>query len=183
MIALPESFAPAAPIEEPAPTRIHWGCHDTPFGPILVGMNDEGLWRIEFTSGYGIGFDLGKWQKEFPETEFIPDSKLTASVASRFSQMNPWKWGSVSLAVYGTAFQMQVWKAMLQVKPGEAMSFADIAALIGKPEAARAVGLAAAATHYPVQSAAQKIWENQGQDPSQKQRVMFLAAQSMLIRR
>jgi len=45
----------------------------------------------------------------------------------------------------GTAFQRQVWERLLQIPYGETASYGEIAALIGKPGAARAVGAACGA--------------------------------------
>ncbi|MDR0764122.1 MAG: methylated-DNA--[protein]-cysteine S-methyltransferase [Synergistaceae bacterium] len=46
------------------------------------------------------------------------------------------------LSLDGTEFQISVWNALLTIGYGETRSYGDIAALIGKPRAARAVGSA-----------------------------------------
>lgn len=46
------------------------------------------------------------------------------------------------LALGGTAFQTKAWEALCQVPYGEAVSYADLAARIGKPAAFRAVAQA-----------------------------------------
>ena len=46
------------------------------------------------------------------------------------------------LQAEGTAFQIQVWKALLEVPYGRTASYLDIAKAIGNPKAVRAVGLA-----------------------------------------
>jgi AraC family transcriptional regulator of adaptative response/methylated-DNA-[protein]-cysteine methyltransferase len=51
----------------------------------------------------------------------------------------------VRLLLRGTNFQVQVWKALLAVAPGEVVSYQALAARIGRPRAARAVGTAVAA--------------------------------------
>ena len=43
----------------------------------------------------------------------------------------------------GTPFQQQVWEAIRQIPYGETATYGDIAAAIGRPHAARAVGMAA----------------------------------------
>ena len=43
---------------------------------------------------------------------------------------------------FGTAFQRQVWQALLSVPAGKTASYGEIAQKIGKPKAVRAVGLA-----------------------------------------
>ena len=49
---------------------------------------------------------------------------------------------SLSLAPRGTPFQLAVWEALLQVPFGQTATYGQIAALIGRPKAYRAVGLA-----------------------------------------
>lgn len=46
------------------------------------------------------------------------------------------------LAFAGTDFQKQVWAALLDIPFGETRSYAQIAAVLGRPTAARAVGAA-----------------------------------------
>jgi methylated-DNA-[protein]-cysteine S-methyltransferase len=50
----------------------------------------------------------------------------------------------------GTEFQKSVWKIIDGIKFGEALTYADIAARIGKPKAARAVGGAVGANPVPL---------------------------------
>jgi methylated-DNA-[protein]-cysteine S-methyltransferase len=46
------------------------------------------------------------------------------------------------LALTGTAFQQRVWAALCEIPFGETVSYGDLAERIGRPTAARAVGLA-----------------------------------------
>ena len=48
---------------------------------------------------------------------------------------------TIPLAPEGTAFQKQVWQALLAIPYGETRSYGQIAAMIGRPRAARAVGM------------------------------------------
>ena len=50
----------------------------------------------------------------------------------------------VPLDIVGTAFQWKVWKALTEIPPGETRTYGEIAARIGAPAAARAVGRACA---------------------------------------
>jgi methylated-DNA-[protein]-cysteine S-methyltransferase len=49
---------------------------------------------------------------------------------------------TIPFKLCGTAFQMDVWNALKTIPYGETRSYKEIAALIGRPKAARAVGLA-----------------------------------------
>jgi O-6-methylguanine DNA methyltransferase len=48
----------------------------------------------------------------------------------------------VAVATGGTAFQKSVWAALRQIPVGETLGYGALAARLGKPGAARAVGLA-----------------------------------------
>lgn len=47
--------------------------------------------------------------------------------------------------VTGTNFQVSVWKALLKIPPGSVVSYSQVADSIGRPNSARAVGLAVGA--------------------------------------
>lgn len=57
---------------------------------------------------------------------------------------------SLQLKVSGTPFQLAVWKAIAKVPFGKTISYGEIAAAIGKPQAARAVGAAVGANPTPL---------------------------------
>ena len=48
---------------------------------------------------------------------------------------------TVPLAPRGTSFQQQCWQALVQIPYGETRTYAQQAAMIGKPKACRAVGM------------------------------------------
>ena len=48
----------------------------------------------------------------------------------------------IKLAPKGTAFQQSVWKELLKIPYGQTRSYKELAIAIGKPKAARAVGMA-----------------------------------------
>lgn len=54
------------------------------------------------------------------------------------------------LDLRGSRFQLQVWRTLLRVPPGETISYGRLAALAGSPGAARAVGTAMRKNRIPV---------------------------------
>jgi methylated-DNA-[protein]-cysteine S-methyltransferase len=57
---------------------------------------------------------------------------------------------SVPLQVEGTAFQTSVWRALQNVPYGETVSYGELAAQIGNPKAARAIGGAVGKNPIPI---------------------------------
>ncbi len=54
------------------------------------------------------------------------------------------------LDLQGTALQIRVWQALRQIRPGETVSYGDLAARLGMPKGARAVAGACAANRLAV---------------------------------
>jgi methylated-DNA-[protein]-cysteine S-methyltransferase len=56
----------------------------------------------------------------------------------------------IEVAPRGTEFELQVWRALRSIRPGETWSYAQLARHIGRPTAMRAVGLANGKNPIPV---------------------------------
>ena len=52
--------------------------------------------------------------------------------------------------LYGTDFQRKVWAELQKVKPGETVSYTELAARVGRPSAVRAVAQACARNHLAI---------------------------------
>lgn len=57
---------------------------------------------------------------------------------------------NLAVATNGTAFQQVVWAALRRIPVGRTISYAALAAAIGRPKATRAVGLANATNPIPI---------------------------------
>ena len=58
--------------------------------------------------------------------------------------------GSVPVELVGTAFQQRVWEALMRIPAGQTRSYAELAASLGMPRAARAVARACAGNRVAV---------------------------------
>ena len=56
----------------------------------------------------------------------------------------------VPLDINGTTFQKQVWNALLKIPYGKTISYMEVASLIARPKAARAVGTACGKNNIPI---------------------------------
>ena len=119
--------------------HLTFGLHDFPAGPLLVAVSDEGLCWL------GIGKTAkARLNKDWPGATFTEDNKKTAAIAAKIAKIwprDPETLG-VPLVLYGTDFQLKVWKELLKIKSGKTVTYEDIAHKIGKPKASRAVGSA-----------------------------------------
>jgi AraC family transcriptional regulator of adaptative response/methylated-DNA-[protein]-cysteine methyltransferase len=119
---------------------IHYGIHPTPFGRCLLALTDRGICALWFLSQDACSDLLADLRQEWPQAEFMKSKQRTARVIQRlFAPLGREEPVKIHLLVKGTNFQVQVWRALLAVPPGELVSYGDLAAQIGKPTAARAV--------------------------------------------
>ncbi|ADO68758.1 methylated-DNA--[protein]-cysteine S-methyltransferase [Stigmatella aurantiaca] len=108
----------------------------TPIGELRLAASDEGLRAVLFETD----------PTELPEDR--GSGRARAHLASARAALEEYFAGrrktfeGVTLAAQGTAFQLQVWRALSLLPFGETVSYATLAKRIGRPAAVRAVGLA-----------------------------------------
>ncbi len=86
------------------------------------------------------------YQDEIPETW---KRDTAAALAAALRGKPPAKLPPLDTS-RGTPFQREVWKALLKIPCGETRTYGELAAAIGAPHAARAVGAACGANPIPV---------------------------------
>ncbi len=117
--------------------KIYFGDIETPFGNAIVAETEKGICSFSFDD-----LSMKKIKADYPDTVFINGiSKNGALVKAYFAT---WKIPAapISLDLAGTAFQIQVWKALLQIPSSNLLAYQDVAQIINKPKAVRAVGTA-----------------------------------------
>jgi AraC family transcriptional regulator of adaptative response/methylated-DNA-[protein]-cysteine methyltransferase len=123
---------------------IRYGVHESSFGPALLAMTERGVCGLRFVGG---DRDGAAWlRRNWPEAELQQDAAATATVIERIFQ--PLASGAgrpLALLVKGSNFQVRVWRALLELPFGSVTTYGQIAARIGAPGSARAVGNAVGA--------------------------------------
>ncbi|MCC6472362.1 MAG: bifunctional helix-turn-helix domain-containing protein/methylated-DNA--[protein]-cysteine S-methyltransferase [Burkholderiales bacterium] len=124
--------------------EIHHGLHDSPFGPVRIAASARGVCSVQFPTASNEG--LAALRRQWPAAKLIHDPAATAALAHRmFGAIAEQPGRPLALVVKGTNFQVQVWRALLELSPGALTTYGRIAARIGAPRAARAVGAAVGA--------------------------------------
>jgi AraC family transcriptional regulator of adaptative response/methylated-DNA-[protein]-cysteine methyltransferase len=121
---------------------IRYGFHPTPFGEALIAATARGICALAFLQGSREEV-LARVRPPWKNAAFVHDQQATAALAERlFSRGEQQSGGDLVLHVQGTNFQIKVWQALLCLPPGSAATYGAIAAAVGAPGAARAVGAA-----------------------------------------
>lgn len=125
---------------------ISWASSDTALGTLLLAATDHGICSVQL--GDALPPLLAALTAEFPRARI---SAMPAQSAARFSQwmqaLQAMLAGTapapeLPLDIHGTVFQRKVWHYLQTIPRGETRSYAEVAAAIGAPGAARAVGSA-----------------------------------------
>ncbi|MEJ8651246.1 methylated-DNA--[protein]-cysteine S-methyltransferase [Streptomyces sp. MS1.AVA.3] len=127
-------------VRPPAPEapRTHTVLGDTPVGPLTLVAVGEALTGLYMTD-----------QRHRPPQETFgdPADPDEPPFALAIAQLRAYFRGELTtfdlpLALHGTPFQRRVWAALCTIPYGETLSYGQLAARLGVPTAARAVGLA-----------------------------------------
>lgn len=124
------------------PLYIEW--LETPMGRMIVIADEAALYLLEFTDRKNMRRQFDRLRKVQSRpvlpgrtsiTEMISD-ELKAYFAGVLTDFQ------TPLATSGTAFQRVTWEALQTIPHGQTRSYAQLAAMIGKPSAVRAVASA-----------------------------------------
>lgn len=133
---------------------IAYAGRDTAMGPLLMAATDRGVCFAQF--GENQETLMEQLKREFPNashtrSRMVNSSELDAWIQAFEAHIagdapRP----ELPLDLRGTAFQIRVWRFLLQVPEGSLVSYTELAAGIGSPKAIRAAASACAANRVAV---------------------------------
>lgn len=125
---------------------IRWGYHVSPFGLALLMVTDRGLAGVAFADAGEEAACFEDMAQRWPKANYVEDVAATMPYASRIFEPQAWRCDQpLRVVLLGTDFQVRVWKSLLKIPFGKAVTYSDIAQDIGQPTASRAVGAAVGA--------------------------------------
>jgi AraC family transcriptional regulator of adaptative response/methylated-DNA-[protein]-cysteine methyltransferase len=106
-------------------------------------VTDFGLCGLAFADEGGEQAVFADMRSRWPEAEYVADQAATAETARRIFDPQRWRPETPLRVVFiGTDFEIRVWETLMRIPFGRAATYSDIAARLGAPRAARAVGAA-----------------------------------------
>lgn len=108
---------------------------DSPLGTLLVARDDEGITALLLPTGRHKAEPAEGWTRDDDAFDDVR-TQLGEYFAGTRTEFD------LPLHMIGSAFQRRVWAALRAISCGETTSYGALAASIGAPGAARAVGLA-----------------------------------------
>jgi AraC family transcriptional regulator of adaptative response/methylated-DNA-[protein]-cysteine methyltransferase len=121
--------------------EITYGVHSSPFGDCLLATTERGICSLSFISTLGRARAIKQLKSKWPKARFRENPRATQPLFNQiFNSTKNGKPRKVNLFLQGTNFQIKVWQALLKIPSGSMLSYEDVATMIGKPGASRAVG-------------------------------------------
>ncbi|MFZ2089251.1 MAG: methylated-DNA--[protein]-cysteine S-methyltransferase [Desulfobaccales bacterium] len=127
---------------------------ETPLGLVLMTFSDMGLQRLDFPEDRSLFQE--KAVAHTPEAIPVPEKILedwrnrTIEALEGYFAGKLVSFENLILDVLGTTFYVRVWQELRRIPYGETVSYQRLARLLGKPQAARAVGQACGANPLPL---------------------------------
>lgn len=121
-----------------------WGVAPSPFGQAILLISPRGLSGLAFADpDVEDGFE--DLRARFPAANYVRDDAVARQWAERVFAGEGAQGEPVPLALYGTPWQRQVWRALLSIPPGATTTYKAIAQQVCSAKASRAVGAAVGA--------------------------------------
>ncbi|HJO05626.1 MAG TPA: methylated-DNA--[protein]-cysteine S-methyltransferase [Acidobacteriota bacterium] len=121
--------------------ELRYGLHDSTFGEFLIAASDRGIAALAFIDDRGSDAAVDDLAADWYAAALLRDdagTAMAAHLAFAFDRHD----APLRLLLRGTNFQIQVWRALLEIPQGSAVSYGDVATAIGRPGAHRAVASA-----------------------------------------
>ncbi len=122
--------------------QITFGIHPTPFGECLIAVTPRGICKLSFIENGKTALAIAELQEEWSLAHFQRDEALTRPCVDAIFRAHDGAHKPVHLLLKGTAFQLKVWEALINIPNGALTTYESIARDVGSPAAVRAVGSA-----------------------------------------
>lgn len=123
---------------------IYYTQMNSPWGTLFLAGTERAICSCEFTAGKNVKHLLSRLQKANYDALIRED---LSPLASAVDGLNHYFLGEPKILAHpldlqGTQFQQHVWSALSKIPLGSVATYGEIAAHIGRPRGARAVGQA-----------------------------------------
>jgi AraC family transcriptional regulator, regulatory protein of adaptative response / methylated-DNA-[protein]-cysteine methyltransferase len=139
-----ESASPGEMKSGGAPWTLTAGFSESPFGTCLVAESPRGICHLSFVDAGGKNIAWKNLRADWPNAQLRRKDAAAGRIVRRIFMppASPNPRTPLRAFVTGSAFQVRVWRALLQVPAGRLTTYGRLAEIVGSPAAARAAGTA-----------------------------------------
>lgn len=120
--------------------QIWYGIYTSPFGECLIAWTTRGICNLYFLDSSSKKSAENLLRCEWINADIVQDKSAVEVIGARIFNSITTKDKPLVVCVKGTNFQIQVWRALLNIPFASMATYQSLAAAIGRPTAARAIG-------------------------------------------
>ena len=120
--------------------HIRYGVCETPFGRCAIATTTRGICNLYFLDEPDAQTVADRLRAQWQRAQLVCDRQMAEEMGDRIFRSFADRRVPLALHVKGTNFQIQVWRALLNVPFAGMTTYKGLAAAIGRPTAARAIG-------------------------------------------
>jgi len=122
--------------------KVYASTISTPIGTMLVLETQRGICLLEFADRKELEHEIQAFLQKAKGKLFEGGDNFFALLSEELDayfrdSSSPF---SVPLDMFGSEFQKQLWKTLIEIPVGQTRSYSQVAEMIGKPQAIRAMG-------------------------------------------
>ena len=122
--------------------EIFYGYHASPFGLCFIAVAEKGICALKFIDEEKSRNEFELFSNQWKFATLVHKPNVTQEYIQKIFKPYSHQPEQLQLLVQGSPFQIKVWEALLKIPFGSVGSYQQIARMIGRPDAARAVGSA-----------------------------------------
>jgi len=125
---------------------------DTPLGPMIAVADDERVWLLEFADRKELPKELSVIEKEASGPIGLGSPAALDELKKELTEYfdGERQTFSIKMKEWGTPFSKSVWAELGRIPPGTTRSYGEMAKILGRPTAVRAVARANASNRLAI---------------------------------
>lgn len=120
--------------------RVSYSFHSYYYAELIIASSQQGVCALFFVENRKEA--VRELANRFVIDYLVEEEKEAHSLLVAYLKGVGVEDSHISIHLKGTDFQIEVWKALLQLKPNQLQSYKDIAGIVARPKASQAVGTA-----------------------------------------
>jgi len=124
--------------------RIIYGFYVCDFGEMVIAQTDRGICWLGFVlEGQTHSDVVAQLKQKFQGSSLLQNDTVADNLGRRV--LRAWddgREGGMEVDLRGTDFQIEVWRALMDIGRGFVCAYSEIAEMVNRPDAVRAVGSA-----------------------------------------
>lgn len=133
---------------------VNYSIHKSPYGKYILATTEKGISDISFFTGVETDAIIALEREVLKRNKHVVFQRVNRDPIDLNAKHK--------LDPHGTPFQLEVWKTLLKIKPGQTKTYAQVAEMMGQPTAVRAIASAIGKNNIAILIPCHRVIRNDG---------------------